>query len=211
MKKYIPSETTVIGIAMALGLLISGIFSAAQAKADLQNDIVRLHILADSDSEEAQELKIAVRDALLAASPELFEPYSTAEEAERSLSLHLGDIEEIAENTLREKGCGDDVHCELEMIPFDERVYGRFTVPAGEYTALRVVIGSGEGHNWWCVMYPPLCVPCAGVDMTDEEILEKYGCELSDEEILLITESGDFEARLYLAEVWERFFGGTEE
>ncbi|MCM1578603.1 MAG: stage II sporulation protein R, partial [Ruminococcus sp.] len=120
---------------------------------------------------------------------------------------HLEDMEKIAEDVLKKNGCDDKVRCEIKKVSFDKRDYGSFSVPAGEYTALQVVIGSGGGHNWWCVMYPPLCVPCAGVDMTDEEILEKYGGELSEEEILLMTESGDFEARFYLAELAQRLAG----
>lgn len=211
MKKYIPGETAAIALAMAMALLFSGAVSALECRKELTEDIVRLHILAASDSEYDQAAKLAVRDALLAASPEIFEPYSTAETARQSLAEQCSHIEEIAEEALRKRGCSYPVICSLETVPFDEREYGSYTIPAGEYTALRVVIGSGEGRNWWCVMYPPLCVPCAGVPMTDEEIIEIYGCELSDEEIALISDVGDFKARLYIADVIESLFEGAEE
>ena len=77
---------------------------------------------------------------------------------------------------------------------------GDMIFPAGEYEALKVNLGKSAGKNWWCVMYPPLCVPCAGVDMTDEEIMEKYGGELTDEDIELLTEEG-YKPRLYIAEL----------
>lgn len=205
-RKYILSDTALIAAAMAFSLAASGVISAFAAEKHVESSLVRLHILADSDSAEDQALKIKVRDALLEASDELFEPYSTAEEAERSLSAQMDKIKQIADDTLAANGSRDTVTCELAEIPFDTRVYDNFTVLAGNYTALRVKIGSGEGKNWWCVMYPPLCVPCAGVQMTDEEIMEKYGGELSEEDIMLLTETEDYEARLYIAELIERLF-----
>lgn len=210
MKKYIPSETAATAIAMAAALFFSGVISAAQCRQELCEDMVRLHILAASDSEYDQNMKLAVRDGILAASPDIFAPYSTADEARQSLTEHCSDIEKIAEEILHENGCDKPVTCSLEITEFDEREYGSYTVPAGEYTALRVVIGEGEGHNWWCVMYPPLCVPCACAGMTDEEIMEQYGGELSDEEISLITYGGEFKARLYIADLIGELFKEKE-
>lgn len=206
MKKRYISETAHIAAAMALSLFVTGIFSAAQTEKNLEKSLVRLHILADSDSEEDQRLKLLVRDAILASSEELFEPYSTSDEAIDSLSGQLDRIKEIADNTLAANGSDDTVTCELREMSFDRRIYNDFAVPAGNYTALRVTIGSGEGHNWWCVMYPPLCVPCAGVSLTDEEIMEKYGGELTEEDILMLSEESDYEARLYIAELIEKLF-----
>ncbi|MBP1545912.1 MAG: stage II sporulation protein R [Oscillospiraceae bacterium] len=203
--KYI-SDTALIAAAMAVSLFITGIISAADSEKRLEENLVRLHILADSDSEEDQRLKLLVRDAVLESSEELFEPYQTSAQAEMSLSQKLDRIKEIADDTLAANGSPDTVTCELTEMPFDRREYNSFAVPAGTYTALRITIGSGEGHNWWCVMYPPLCVPCAGADMTDEEIIEKYGRELSEEELLLMSEEADYEARLYIAELIEKLF-----
>ena len=204
MKKSYISETALIAAAMAFSLFVTGVFSAVQTEKSLEKNLVRLHILADSDSEEDQRLKLMVRDAILASSDELFVPYSTSEEARIALSGQLDRIKEIADNTLAENGSDDTVTCELREMSFDRRIYKDFAVPAGNYTALRVTIGSGEGHNWWCVMYPPLCVPCAGAALTDEEIMEKYGGELSEEDILMLTEEADYEARLYIVELIEK-------
>lgn len=184
---------------MAFSLLVSGIFSAAASRHNLEQKLVRLHILANSDSELDQQLKLRVRDAILSVSDELFEPYSGHEEACASLEGSMDRICMIAEETLRENGCDDKVTCELETVGFDERVYNGFTVPQGSYTALRVKIGSGQGHNWWCVMYPPLCIPCAGG--IDEEILEKYGGELSEEDIIMMTDCDDYEVRLFIVDL----------
>lgn len=208
MKKgYILSTSALIAIAMAFSLTVSGIITALSAKDHVEESIVRLHILAKSDSDEDQALKLKVRDAVLAASDEMFTPYSTAEEAETSLETQMDRIKEIAENTLRENGCTDNVICELTAMPFDTRVYDDLTVPAGNYTALRITIGEGKGKNWWCVMYPPLCVPCASMEMTDEEIMELYGGELTEDDLLMLTETEDYQARLYIADLIERLFG----
>ncbi len=210
MKKRYISDTALIAAAMAFSLFATGIYSAAETEKSLENSLVRLHILADSDSEEDQRLKLLVRDAILASSEELFEPYSTSEEAELALSEQLDRIKEIADNTLAANGSEDTVTCELREMTFDRRIYNDFAVPAGNYTALRVTIGSGEGHNWWCVMYPPLCVPCAGAALTDEEIMEKYGGELTEEDILMLSEEADYEARLYIAELFEKLINNRK-
>ena len=194
-KNYIASNSAVIAAIMAISLLISGIFTAVSSEKHIEESLVRLHILANSDSELDQQLKLRVRDAVLASSDELFEPYSSSEEAEEALSGQLDKIKAIADSTLAENGCDDRTSMDI-----DRREYGEYTVPAGRYTALRITIGEGKGLNWWCVMYPPLCVPCAGVDMTDEEIMEKYGGELTDEDIELLTEEG-YKPRLYIAEL----------
>lgn len=204
-QKYI-SQTALIAAAMAFSLLVTGIFSAVQTEKDLESSLVRLHILADSDSEEDQRLKLLVRDAVLGSSDELFKPYSSSEEATAALSEQLDKIKQIADDTLAANGSEDTVSCEICEMTFDRRIYNDFAVPAGNYTALRIKIGSGEGHNWWCVMYPPLCVPCAGAALTDEEIMEKYGGELSEEDIMMLTEESDYEARLYIAELFEKLF-----
>lgn len=206
MKKhsYILSDSLVIAGIMAVSLLVSGIFTAVSAEKHIEKSLVRLHILANSDSELDQQLKLKVRDAVLESSEELFAPYSSSAEAEEQLASSLDRIKEIADQTLAENGSSDTAVCEITQMNIDRREYGEYTVPAGEYTALRITIGSGEGHNWWCVMYPPLCVPCAGVDMTDEEIIEKYGGELTDEDIILLTEEG-YKPRLYIAELISKF------
>ena len=126
---------------------------------ELRNNVLRLHILADSDSSEDQQLKLMVRDAVLRHSDEIFGDAESFDEACRSAEENLGLIKSIAAETLAENGCTDKVSARLERLDFDERVYGDITMPAGEYTALRIEIGSAQGHNWWCVMYPQLCIP----------------------------------------------------
>ena len=136
----------------------------------LRGSVLRLHILADSDSDYAQSLKLKVRDGLLEA--DIFKSCDTLAAAELTASENLDIIEETAEKILRENGCELPVSAELADVEFDKRVYGDITMPAGEYRALRVKIGSAEGKNWWCVMYPPLCLPPACDDKNGENNTE---------------------------------------
>ena len=144
----------------------------------LRGSVLRLHILAESDSERDQQLKLKVRDALLTSG--VLDGADDLKSAENIASAKLPEIERIAEDTLRENGCSLPVSAELADVEFDERTYGDITMPAGEYRALRVKIGSAQGHNWWCVMYPPLCLPAA-CEVTDDKEKE---CELFDDDEL---------------------------
>lgn len=125
----------------------------------LRNSVLRLHILADSDSERDQNLKIKVRDEILKSG--ILNGAENLYEAEKTAREKIPEIVDIAEDTLRKNGCLLPVSAEITEMYFDERVYGDMTMPAGDYTALRIKIGSAKGHNWWCVMYPPLCLPSA--------------------------------------------------
>ena len=144
----------------------------------LRGSVLRLHILAESDSERDQQLKLKVRDALLTSG--VLDGADDLKSAENIASAKLPEIERIAEDTLRENGCSLPVSAELADVEFDERTYGDITMPAGEYRALRVKIGSAQGHNWWCVMYPPLCLPAA-CEVTDDKEKE---CEFFDDDEL---------------------------
>ncbi len=147
---------------MVLAILFSNIGSFirdGQALDDLRNSVLRLHILAESDSDYDQNLKLKVRDALLESG--ILDASENLEQAEKTARENLPEIIGIAENTLRKNGCNLSVSAEITEMDFDERVYGNITMPAGNYKALRIKIGSASGHNWWCVMYPPLCLPAA--------------------------------------------------
>ncbi len=149
---------------LCLGLAVTVICQCVLLSAEctaIRNHLVRLHILANSDSEQDQALKLKVRDALLAFGGDLFAGYTTKEQALEQIAGSLEDLEQVAEETLEKEGCSLPVTCRLEETYFSTRVYGQVTLPAGNYTALRVLIGQGAGQNWWCVMFPPLCIPAA--------------------------------------------------
>lgn len=166
MKRY-----DIFLISLAVGLVLSVALCCAQAyeQQELSAKLVRLHVLANSDSPEDQELKLKVRDAVL----------SNVGEG-RPTDGDLKAMERAAEKCIAENGYSYPVAVSFEHIYFDTRVYDGFALPAGYYDAVRVVIGEGEGHNWWCVVYPALCSGLA----EGEELL-------SDEELSYITLDGE--------------------
>ncbi len=174
MKKF---TLKILAAALILTLLLSGlrsILNEGKRLEHIRESVLRLHILADSDSEEDQQLKLKVRDALLKSG--IFDDAESLEDAEEKAKEKLADIIELAEKTLRSSGCNKPVTAQLTDMYFDQRSYGSITMPAGNYRALRIVIGSGQGHNWWCVMYPPLCVPAA----SDKDAEEYFTSEEMD-------------------------------
>ncbi|MBE6859394.1 MAG: stage II sporulation protein R [Ruminococcus sp.] len=161
MKKY---TGIIMTASMVLTILISNALSFVddgRRLDELRGSVLRLHILANSDNEEDQRLKLCVRDALLEQSGELFACADSLEEAEAAAEAELHEIERIARETLESQGSSQTVTAKLVDMHFDERFYDGLTMPAGDYKALRVELGEAEGHNWWCVMYPPLCLPAA--------------------------------------------------
>jgi stage II sporulation protein R len=158
-----------IDIAAVLGLILAiflGSFSGFSEKLDnLQKSVLRLHILANSDSEEDQALKLKVRDVLLANAENLFAGCDTLEEMQKRAVEEKETIRLLAQSVLEENGSNASVSVQLVQMDFDEKQYEEITMPAGEYTALRILIGNAQGQNWWCVMYPPLCIPAATGDV----------------------------------------------
>ena len=128
------------------------------ACADLENDVFRLHILANSDSDEDQALKLKVRDRVLSYTEELFARAKTKEEAETLVKDNLQSIADVAANEVVKQGYSYPVKAEITNMFFTTRHYDSYTLPAGNYDALRLTIGEGDGHNWWCVMFPALCI-----------------------------------------------------
>ncbi len=147
----------------------AGIRRAVSASAQVKTDTLRLHIIANSDSDFDQELKLKVRDRVLEYTGELFAEVSGKTEAEALAKYSANEIKSVAEEVIAENGADYSVSVEITNMWFETRSYDGFTLPAGDYDAVRIIIGAGEGHNWWCVMYPPLCLPGA------ENALQKYG------------------------------------
>lgn len=199
----------VMAAGMVLTIIISNIGSLVRDGRELdelRNSVLRLHILADSDSKSDQQLKLMVRDALLERSEEIFGDADSLEAAEANAQEKLGLIEKIAEAALRENGCTDKVSAEVTDMYFDERVYGDITMPAGDYKALRVTIGSAQGRNWWCVMYPPLCLPAAcEEDVSDDKETEEEFFDDSQRDILCNPEK--YEIRFALWDKLKSLFG----
>ena len=117
--------------------------------------------MANSDSEEDQALKLAVRDRILQEGSAVMDGVSNKEDAIEAAQEAIPALEKAAQEEIRERGYSYPVSIAIEKVYFPTRQYGDTTLPAGKYDALRVVIGSGEGHNWWCVLFPALCLPAA--------------------------------------------------
>lgn len=120
-------------------------------------NLIRLHIIANSDSPADQRVKLQIRDDLLREAGDLFRHVRDPEEATEVARRNLPLFRNIAERRLRAEGFDYPVRVQYGVYPFPVRTYGRITLPAGQYRALRVVLGEGRGHNWWCVLFPPLC------------------------------------------------------
>lgn len=142
-------------------ILIATLFIAAiptEAECAIYEDTVRLHILANSDSEEDQLLKIKLRDEILNVYGKELSSYKSVSDAEENLLKKSNEIEAFADKKIRDFGYNYKTQVTLSEEWYDTRVYENFTLPCGYYTSLRVIIGNGEGKNWWCVMFPPLCL-----------------------------------------------------
>lgn len=163
---------------------------------DIRGNVLRLHVIADSDSAAAQSVKLKVRDALLTEGRELFEGNGSIDEAEVKLSENLDRMKSVAERTLRENGYTYSAEVEITECYFPTREYGGVTLPAGYYNALRVVLGSGEGQNWWCVMFPPMCLPAAEKDET------QLSDVLDERSIDIVSDKGRYEVRFWVVEKW---------
>ncbi len=157
----------VLSAALILTVTVLLSFLPVNGEAGIYENVIRLHVIANSDSESDQKLKLEVRDAVLETVSSL--PCAgTKDEAESSIRSHLDEIKSAAERVLRERGSSDSAEVLFDTEKYPVRYYEDFALPAGEYTSLRVVIGSGEGRNWWCVVFPPLCTSaCEGAPEDD--------------------------------------------
>ena len=133
----------------------------------LREELVRLHVVANSDSQEDQRRKLLVKDAVVASLQREMQDLTNVEEAKNYLRNNLAYIQTVAEETLKAFDCDDTVAVSLCKETFDTRIYDTFTLPAGVYNALRIVIGEGQGKNWWCVVFPSLCIPAASETFQD--------------------------------------------
>lgn len=184
----------------ALGLtLMAGAWSSASADA-LAGQVLRLHVIANSDAQADQELKLQVRDGVLAQAGELLEGISSQEEAEAVLADHLEELARTGADIVGQAGYDYSVSVSLEECWFPTRVYDTFSLPAGNYRALRVVIGAGEGQNWWCVVFPPLCLG----SVTEEVAATAAQAGLSEDQVSLITgRDGGYVLKFKLMEWWD--------
>lgn len=200
--KNIISEAAVL-TGLLVSVFMQGAVHCAAAKEQIRDDVFRLHIIANSDSEDDVSLKLKVRDAVLEASEDIFSGAYTAKQAEKRAAAKLDEFKAAAERTVRENGYNYSIECEIADVYFDERTYGGVTLPEGEYSALRIMIGEAKGHNWWCVMFPQLCLP--GVTDTEAVLNSAYDDgAITDEELRILSDPSSFEVRFYFAELFDK-------
>jgi stage II sporulation protein R len=207
--KYI-SKQKFFGLCLVLTLLFSlSITYAKSISRDISNSVLRLHILANSNSDADQNLKLAVRDRILKEAGHLFEGANSADDAVSVADKNLNTIIKIAKDEIKRQGFDYPVNAEIGNFAFPTKSYGDITLPSGKYRALRIKIGNAAGENWWCVMYPPLCLTDGILSCTDDT-KNHLKSNLSAEEYRLITkeQSGAIpvEIRFKLIEVIQNIF-----
>ncbi len=169
-------------------------------KQTLRQELVRLHVVAASDSAEDQALKLRVKDAVVESLWADMGSLTSAEEAKVYLRENLPKIETLANRVLREAGSPDTAKVSLAVEEFSARVYDTFSLPAGLYDALRITIGEGEGKNWWCVAFPSLCLPA-----TAEGFEDTASCAGFSDSLTAALEGEDgYEIRFWVLDAWGR-------
>ncbi len=186
-------------VVLSLYLSASTVFFYASA-GNVRSNVVRLHVIANSDSIEDQQIKLKVRDALLEKNNAMLSGEVNKENALEYFKDSREDLLKTANEALLQNGCNYNAEITLGTEYYTTRQYGNLTFPAGEYMSLRVVLGEGEGQNWWCVMFPPLCIPVAGDIETDEnktaDILTPGGEEI-------VSSNGKYIVKFKLLEIYE--------
>ena len=168
---------------------ICAISYAKSVSEDLENSVFRLHVIANSDSKEDQNLKYIVRDKLLQYMNSYLSNTSTKEDAIKIANEHLDEFKQVAINTIKEQGYSYNVNVKVGNFEFPTKTYGDISLPAGFYDALRVEIGEAKGQNWWCVMFPPLCFVDVTSGVVPEESKKELQNNLSEEEFALFSDN----------------------
>lgn len=191
-----------ISLAMITAIIFS-VFSFADTAEKIRSDVLRLHVIAASDSAADQTLKLKVRDAILTAGTDIFDGSVDVENAVKKITPKIKTLEETANKVIKENGFDYDVAITIDKEYFTTRTYETVTLPAGEYLSLIVKIGEGKGKNWWCVMFPPMCISAANEDMVLKSALNKN-------EINLVNRNPKFEPRFKIIEIFENFKNRTK-
>lgn len=187
-----------LGKALVCGFVLAALcsfFPFAAACGQLPRDVVRLHVVANSNRAEDQAVKLLVRDAVLEEAARWYQGAGSMEEASSQLCTHLQSIAGAARQVLGEQGVGYSATAQMTEMYFPTRDYGDFRLPAGRYRTLRVTLGEGAGKNWWCVVFPSLCLPAA----TQEEAL----LTLPEGERQVVEGGQDVQVKLKAVELWE--------
>ena len=169
-----------IGLIAAFLAFGGFLFGVAEQGKLLQENVIRLHVVANSDSEADQAVKLQVRDAITAYLSPILADFKSQEEAREYLQAHLRELQEIANEVLAQLGSRDTAVITLALEEFPRRVYDTFSLPSGVYESLRVRIGDAQGQNWWCVVFPQLCLPATAEDFDATAVAAGFPESLAD-------------------------------
>ena len=206
MKKNIFTAFIVLFL-LSIFIIVCANSYVSAVSSNISSSVFRLHVIANSDSSEDQNLKYIVRDRILDYMNSLVDTtISSKEEIMRIVSENLENFRSIAQDTVYENGYDYNVNIEIGNFAFPTKAYGDIALPSGYYDALRVSIGEAKGKNWWCVMFPPLCFVDVSSGVVPEDSKETLEESLSDEEYELISGSStEFEVKFMFVEFFENF------
>jgi len=222
MTKPIRKFNIALAIALVLTIIFTPFTSFASECNQIRENVLRLHIIPNSDSQEDQNIKLIIRDEVIKLEAIVFEKATDLETAKKAANENLELIQQKANDTLKENGFPYSAKAEVCNMFFDTRYYDDFTLPAGHYDAFRITLGNAKGSNWWCVLYPPLCLPAATpkqdrtanldgrykLDIDEISKVEKdaeFKEALSDKQVEIVRGKSKYEVRFASVELFEKF------
>lgn len=211
MRAFFRKYQTILETMFLLLLLAGGClwkyeeYQLQQTQQEIAEKILRFHVRANSDSRADQALKLKVRDAVGAFMEQKLSKAQDREQCGRIVQEYLPQIIHIAEQTVQQEGYTYAVTAQMKTVGFPQKTYGNYTFPAGNYEALNVVIGSGKGQNWWCVMYPNMCFHGAVYEVVDEDAKKSLKKVLSEDEYDAVLKSGKYRVRFKYLEFFNRW------
>lgn len=196
----------VLCLLLCLYIFICAFSYVSAISNNLYNSIFRLHVIANSDSEEDQNLKYKVRDNLINYMNEKGSQFSTKEDVMKYVKNNINEFKKIAEKTITKEGFNYPVTVEIGNFEFPQKKYGDISFPSGKYDALRVKIGNSSGKNWWCVMFPPLCFVDTTTGIVPDSSKDSLKENLSEENYKIVTESdnNDISLKFKIIELFEK-------
>lgn len=208
--QYIHPHVHIIAVLCCFALIFSlgAVYLPVHGEKKIYDAVIRLHVLANSDSEEDQTLKLLVRDEVLSVTSAAMSDCTDRDEAAARLNELIPMLESAAQKVLKANGCEDTVCIVMGEESYPRRSYDSFCFPAGEYLSLRVLIGNAQGQNFWCVLFPPMCMSAASVPKEEaEEALISVGLSKDQYSIITETENKKYRLRFRFLEVLEDWFG----
>lgn len=205
---FIMDKLLTLALCIAVIFMFIGILPVHGEEA-VYDSVIRLHVLANSDSDTDQQLKLSVRDAVLSYTETLLSGCETREDAIQEINAHLGEIEAVAKERLAAEGSSAPVEVTFDVESYPTRQYESCCFPSGDYLSLRVLIGNAEGQNWWCVLFPSLCLSAATEDANPSVESSLASLGLSGDQYRIITDSDNttYQVRFKLLEVLEELTG----